>query len=80
VKAPLVNGGMNEHHRRLMAALAPKPIEGVDNWGIPDEPTTPCDPDRAVSGIYFTKEEKLIVFVGKNSTFSIIESLRPSIK
>lgn len=51
MKAPLVNGGMNEHHRRLMAALAPKPIEGVDNWGIPDEPTTPCDPDRAVSGI-----------------------------
>lgn len=29
-----------------MAALAPKPIEGVDNWGIPNEPTTPCDPDR----------------------------------
>ncbi|KAI7894218.1 HCNGP-like protein-domain-containing protein [Mucor mucedo] len=38
---------MNEHHRRLMAALAPKPIEGVDNWGIPDEPAAPCDPDRA---------------------------------
>jgi hypothetical protein len=56
IKAPLANklpGGeeeaKNEHHRRLMAALAPKPIEGLDNWGIPDEPNTPCDPERAVS-------------------------------
>jgi hypothetical protein len=40
---------MNEHHKRLMAALAPKPIEGVEDWGIPKEPTTPCDPERAVS-------------------------------
>ncbi|CAO3623657.1 unnamed protein product [Mucor hiemalis] len=24
--------GINEHHRRLMSALAAKPIEGVDNW------------------------------------------------
>lgn len=58
-KAPIVTGSMNEHHRRLMAALAPKPIEGVDNWGIPDEPTTPCDPDRAVSKPFrFTKLQK----------------------
>lgn len=40
--------GINEHHRRLMAALAAMPIEGVENWGIPEEPSTPCDADRAV--------------------------------
>jgi hypothetical protein len=40
---------MNEYNRRLLAALAPKSIEGVENWGIPDEPDTPCDPERAVS-------------------------------
>lgn len=43
------NVSMNEHNKRLMAALAPKPIEGVDNWGIPDEPDTPCDAEREVN-------------------------------
>lgn len=33
---------------RLMNALTPKPIEGIENWGIPDEPQQPCDPERAV--------------------------------
>ncbi|KAG1103759.1 hypothetical protein G6F42_017183 [Rhizopus arrhizus] len=37
---------MLEHNKRLMAALAAKPIEGVENWGIPDEPDTPCDAER----------------------------------
>ncbi|KAG2234731.1 hypothetical protein INT48_004169 [Thamnidium elegans] len=46
IKQP-VSGEINEYHKKLMAALAPKPIERVDNWGIPDEPTTPCDPERA---------------------------------
>ncbi|GAA5797923.1 hypothetical protein HPULCUR_003319 [Helicostylum pulchrum] len=46
IKQP-VSGEINEHHKRLMAALVPKPIEGGINWGIPDEPTTPCDPERA---------------------------------
>lgn len=34
---------------RLMQVLTPKPIKDVKNWGILDEPATPCDPDRAVS-------------------------------
>jgi hypothetical protein len=32
-----------------MAALTAKTIEGVENWGIPNEPSTPCDEERAVS-------------------------------
>ncbi|KAI8976074.1 HCNGP-like protein-domain-containing protein [Pilobolus umbonatus] len=37
----------NDYNRRLLAALAAKPIPNVHNWGIPDEPTTECDPERA---------------------------------
>ncbi|OAC99695.1 hypothetical protein MUCCIDRAFT_113129 [Mucor lusitanicus CBS 277.49] len=37
---------MLEHNKRLMAALAAKPIPGVENWGIPDEPDTACDAER----------------------------------
>ncbi|KAL9546877.1 hypothetical protein MBANPS3_006440 [Mucor bainieri] len=37
---------MLEHNKRLMAALAAKPIPGVENWGIPDEPDTTCDAER----------------------------------
>lgn len=60
IKPPLVERpSMNEHNRRLMAALAPKPIEGVENWGIPDEPDTPCDPERAVSYINQITEGEL---------------------
>lgn len=39
---------MLEHNKRLMAALAAKPIPGVENWGIPDEPDTACDAERQV--------------------------------
>lgn len=47
--APVQIGGViSDYNRRLMAALAPRPIEGVDNWGIPDEPDTPSDPEREV--------------------------------
>ena len=38
--------------RRRKALLTPKPIEGVDNWGIPVEPDTPCDADRLVNITY----------------------------
>lgn len=52
VKTPLPSrqggGSMNEYNRRLLAALAPKPVEGVENWGIPGEPDTRCDLERAV--------------------------------
>ncbi|KAK4512909.1 uncharacterized protein ATC70_003619 [Mucor velutinosus] len=37
---------MLEHNKRLMAALAAKPIAGVENWGIPNEPNTACDAER----------------------------------
>ncbi|CEP11317.1 hypothetical protein [Parasitella parasitica] len=40
------NGAVSEHNKRLMAALAPRPIEAIDNWGIPAEPDTPCSPER----------------------------------
>jgi hypothetical protein len=50
-----IGGPINEYNRRLMAALAPKPIEGVDNWGIPDETDAPCDPDREVKTRSFSK-------------------------
>ncbi|KAG0183529.1 hypothetical protein DFQ28_010554 [Apophysomyces sp. BC1034] len=40
-------GSEVEKSRRLKALLAPKPIEGVKNWGIPPEPDTPVDPARA---------------------------------
>ncbi|KAJ6591727.1 HCNGP-like protein-domain-containing protein [Mycena vulgaris] len=29
---------------RIRALLRPAPIPGEDDWGIPPEPTTPCDP------------------------------------
>lgn len=52
IKPPTVlPPGASEHNRRLMAALAAKPIEGVENWGIPEEPSMPCDEERAVSKI-----------------------------
>lgn len=35
--------------RRRRALLAPKPIDGIENWGIPPEPDTACDEERAVS-------------------------------
>ncbi|KAI9276517.1 HCNGP-like protein-domain-containing protein [Sporodiniella umbellata] len=38
---------------RLMNVLAPKPIEGIDNWGIPNEPTQACDPERAEKIAHF---------------------------
>jgi hypothetical protein len=67
MKVPLPSrqgGSMNEYNRRLLAALAPKPIEGVENWGIPDETDAPCDPERAVNSYqrFYTAHE-LIVFV-----------------
>ncbi|KAI8641176.1 HCNGP-like protein-domain-containing protein [Parasitella parasitica] len=40
------SGAISEKNKRLMAALAARPIEGVDNWGIPDEPDTACDAER----------------------------------
>ncbi|KAF7721360.1 hypothetical protein EC973_004841 [Apophysomyces ossiformis] len=42
-----------ERYKRLKALLAPKPIEGVDNWGIPPEPDTPVDPERAAKINHF---------------------------
>ncbi|KAI8349222.1 HCNGP-like protein-domain-containing protein [Choanephora cucurbitarum] len=44
---------INDYKRRLIAALAPKPIDGIDNWGIPEEPTTLCDSDRAEQIAHF---------------------------
>ncbi|KAI8979671.1 HCNGP-like protein-domain-containing protein [Mycotypha africana] len=41
-----IESRVGDHNRRLIAAIAPKPIEGVDNWGIPDETTEPCSPGR----------------------------------
>ncbi|KAI8064337.1 HCNGP-like protein-domain-containing protein [Gilbertella persicaria] len=35
-----------EYNRRLNAALTPKPIEGVDHWGIPSESDLVCDSNR----------------------------------
>jgi len=75
---------MLEHNKRLMAALAAKPIEGVENWGIPDEPDTPCDAERQVR--FFSLS--LIVSVchlchvqtGTYITFPILESIWTSIE
>ncbi|KAG2222555.1 hypothetical protein INT45_002686 [Circinella minor] len=39
--------------RRRKILLTPKPIEGVDNWGIPGEPDTPCDIDRLEKTAHF---------------------------
>ncbi|KAI7905102.1 HCNGP-like protein-domain-containing protein [Cokeromyces recurvatus] len=39
-------GSIIEYNKRLLAVLTPKPVEGVVNWGIPDEPNIPCDPER----------------------------------
>ena len=32
--------------------LKPKAIPGVENWGIPPEPETPCDPGRLASPLF----------------------------
>ncbi|KAI9248783.1 HCNGP-like protein-domain-containing protein [Phascolomyces articulosus] len=39
--------------RKRKALLTPKPIEGIDNWGIPAEPDTPCDSDRLEKVVHF---------------------------
>ncbi|KAI7850558.1 HCNGP-like protein-domain-containing protein [Circinella umbellata] len=39
--------------RRRKILLTPKPVEGVDNWGIPGEPDTPCDIDRLEKTAHF---------------------------
>lgn len=36
---------------RLNTILRPQPIPGVENWGVPPEPQTECDPDRLVSNL-----------------------------
>ena len=33
---------------RIRALLRPPPIPGVDDWGIPPEPTGACDPEIEV--------------------------------
>ncbi|KAI9486058.1 MAG: HCNGP-like protein-domain-containing protein [Benjaminiella poitrasii] len=40
------DGSINDYNRRLQAALTPRPIDGIENWGIPGELTTPCDPEQ----------------------------------
>ncbi|KAL0076755.1 HCNGP-like protein-domain-containing protein [Phycomyces blakesleeanus] len=42
-----------DRSRRLKALLAPKPIEGVVNWGIPPEPETEVEEDRAANIAHF---------------------------
>ncbi|KAI8879482.1 HCNGP-domain-containing protein [Backusella circina FSU 941] len=44
---------INDRKVRLLQALTPKPIKDVKNWGIQDEPVTPCDPDRAEQIAHF---------------------------
>ncbi|KAI8150384.1 HCNGP-like protein-domain-containing protein [Fennellomyces sp. T-0311] len=41
----------DQAQRKLL--LKPKPIPGVDNWGIPPEPETPCDPERLEKIVHF---------------------------
>ncbi|CEG75775.1 hypothetical protein RMATCC62417_10767 [Rhizopus microsporus] len=38
---------------RLLTALTPKPIEGIENWGIPEEPKGQCDPERSAKIAHF---------------------------
>lgn len=49
----LRNLGDIEAIRQRRALLRPLPIEGVENWGIPPEPETPCDPEREAKVAHF---------------------------
>jgi hypothetical protein len=64
---------------RLMQVLTPKPIKDVKNWGIPDEPATPCDPDRAVSFLVIKHARYINTHthkIGTNCTFPLTKTLR----
>ena len=54
---------------RIRVLLRPPPIPGGDDWGIPHEPTGPCDPDIEVSRTPFqSAQERLNSAAGEAGT------------
>ena len=43
-----ISDGPEDELTRIRFYLQPPPISGVDNWGIPPEPTGTCDPEIEV--------------------------------